>query len=309
MNRCAPIPAIVALCLAVSSSHIQARTDGHETHGSVSQASPIDIEMNIDARPSIAGKFGGVDVQVTYDTGSQGGMIDRRLVEKFQLEIIGEALVGSPAGGEPKPIQLVSISGLEIAGQPIPAVGRGTDAIVAEEGMMPPGVELIIGNNQFPDRQITLDFAKRRFVVTAAPETESADVAIEGRLDVRGLPVAELELSGQTLPVHIDTGNPGGIDFGGDVHKQIKFESELRAGKEIRLVDKVMSTEVGYLNSDATLQGRAIRLQGNFRFTSLPFANVGASAMAGTRLVIDMKRRSWQLQTPAEPWLVIGKAS
>jgi hypothetical protein len=264
----------------------------------------IDIPMDMSTgRPQIEARFKGRTMRVTYDTGSQGATIPRSLAQQLELPVIGRALVGSPNGGTPLEVDVVSIDGLEIGGLRLVAGYRTLDALTIDDTRLPPGTAMVIGNNQFPGQLIELDFPAARFRVSRNSEEDTKSWA---PLNDRGMVETRLRIGEESVPAHIDTGNPGILDLPVTLAARLPLTSAPREGASIRFVDGSAKTTEAELQADALLGDLPIRLDGTFRFAPIPFANLGGSGLKGALLRIDMQGKRWLLRYAGSGVPVIG---
>ncbi len=271
------------------------------------QAVRVDIPMDMSSgRPVIDAVIHGQSVRAIFDTGSQGATIPRSLAEALKLPVIGRALVGSPNGGQPVEADVASIDGLEIDGFRLQAGDRRLDAVVLDDTKLPPGRGLVIGNNQFPEMTIELDFPVGRFRLSE----KSADSAVGwAPLNERGLIETRLRIGEETMPIHIDSGNAGVLDLPESSAARLPLLSEPREGAPIRFVDMSVNTTVADMRTDALLGDLPIKLDGAFRFAPVRFANLGGRGLKGARLRIDMTRKLWHLSYADNVVPVIGEPS
>jgi hypothetical protein len=237
----------------------------------------------------------GKPIKAMYDSGAQGAMISQTLATELELPIVGEALVGSPSGGTPKSVKLVSLRSLKVGSYIANSAPMSLDAIILEDTIFPPGIQLIIGNNQFPNALIELDIAKSQFRLSNTITNNSDGWQT---LDERGLLAGSLKIGSEIIPLHIDVGNPGIIDFPKSYSDRLPLKSPLRekTGVSIKLVDRVLQVYSAQLETEALLAGIPVQLKGQFHFADFPFANVGAQALKNARILIDNRNRRWKLE-------------
>lgn len=286
-------------CQSISTAQTAAPTDV--------AAVDVDIPMDLSSgRPQIEAAFKGRTMRVTYDTGSQGATIPRSVAEAMKLPVIGRALVGSPNGGTPMEADVVSIDGLEIGGMRLVAGYRTLDAIVIDDAKLPPGSALVIGNNQFPGLTIELDFAAARFRLSKGNAESTAAWA---PLNDRGMIETRLRIGDESMPIHIDSGNPGVLDLPESSVPRLPLASARREGATIKFVDSTAKTTVAEMQTDALLGDLPVKLDGTFRFAPIPFANLGGRGLKGALLRIDMTGRRWQLRYAGDGVPTIGERS
>jgi hypothetical protein len=216
--------------------------------------------------------------------------------------VIGRALVGSPNGGTPVEVDVVSIDGLEIGGLRLVPGYRTLDALIIDDARLPPGTAMVIGNNQFPGQLIELDFPAARFRVS---QESAEDTKAWAPLNDRGMVETRLRIGGDSVPAHIDTGNPGVLDLPETLATRLPL-TNAREGTRITFVDGSVKTTEAEMQADALLGDLPVRLDGTFRFAPIPFANLGGNGLKGALLRIDMQGKRWLLRYAGAAVPVIG---
>jgi hypothetical protein len=243
-------------------------------------------------RPVVVAQVNGQEMPVIFDSGSQGAIIAKSLADSMKLEVIGEALVGSPYGGPPKTAFIVSLVSLALGG--VNAVQ--TDAIIIDDSQMPPGSPaLVIGPNLFSDRVVELDFANKTLRFSSEIP---GDVGSWQKMDGRGMLKTLLMIGQENVEVTIDTGNPGGLNLPKSLADRLGIALTPMPGRKIRTVDAEFPLYEGMVDQDVMLAGAPLRL-GKTMFAEIPSANAGAKTLDGLRLIIDTPRRRWRLESAA----------
>jgi hypothetical protein len=247
-------------------------------------------------RPAIMARInGGEAIPVNYDTGSLSPIISKRLADLLKLPIVGEMLVGSPGGSAPIAVNVVSLGSLSVGGYNARTAERSLDAAVMEDARLPPGVDIIIGNNQFPGALIEFDFARERLRISDSVTREKAGWQA---LDERGLLAGILQIGSVKIPLYVDAGNPGWLDLPKSFSAQLPLQGALReTATPIKMVDRTIPRFAASMETDATVAGIAVTLKGEFTFADFPFANLGVKALkqTGARLLIDNRSKRWKL--------------
>jgi Aspartyl protease len=263
-------------------------------------------EVAMDAhakRPSIMAQLnGGAPIEVTYDTGSQSALITQSLAQKLSLDVIGEVLVGSPAGGKPIPAKIVSLGKLTVGGYR----AIQTDAVVMSDDALPKGTTIIIGNNQFPDALITLDFANSKLRLIKSKQVDSEKWT---PLSDRGLTMGTLVIGNESIPLYVDSGNPGWLDIPKPYMERLPITGAITSAPEMRLVDRVIPRVSASMDTDALIGPTAVTLRGSFMFADIRFANLGAAALRNARVEIDMPSKKWRLIFAGTEKVVIAPSS
>ncbi|HRC58296.1 MAG TPA: retropepsin-like aspartic protease [Kofleriaceae bacterium] len=296
----------LALCCLLASCASASPGSGVTAEHPAASPAEADVPLQLrDGRTAIEVRLdGGPPILANYDTGSQGMVMSEGLATRLGLQVVGEALLGSPAGGPPIPAKLVELTSLSVGGMVVPRAPRSLEAVLIADTRLPAGVELILGNRQFPRSLIELDFAGQRFRLAAA---ERVDSSTWNQTDERGLLAGTLQIGAERVPLHIDSGNPGLLDLPLALASRLPLRSPPRGGESISLVDRTLPVVRAELDLPATLAGNEVQLSGSFRFVELPSANLGARAMRLARLRIDTARQRWTLQLPSSPRPQLGE--
>ena len=243
-------------------------------------------------RPVVVAQVNGQEMPVIFDSGSQGAVIAKSLADSLKLEVIGEAMVGSPYGGPPKTAFIVSLGSLALGG----ANAVQTDAVIIDDSQLPPGSPaLVIGPNLFSDRVVELDFANKTLSFSSEIPSDADNWQ---KMDGRGMLKTVLTIGPEKVEVTIDTGNPGGLNLPKSLAERLGIALTQMPGRKIRTVDAEFPLYEGMVDQDVTLAGAPLRL-GATIFAEIPSANAGAKTLDGLRLIIDTPRRRWRLESAA----------
>jgi predicted aspartyl protease len=234
------------------------------------------------------------------DTGAQGPVVTQSAVDAMGLEIIGEALLGSPMGGEPQRAFLVRLDGVTLGG--VAPVNR--DAVVAPAGVLPRETGLgVLAPTQWADRVVTLDLSANRLWLGQQPRFP---IATWHALSGRNLTEAEIEVGGERLQAHFDTGNSRGVVLPLRLAQALGLADRLAPTDPIRTVDA--STPAFSAPGEVTLRvGDVVMTARDVIFVDTPMANIGAPALRGFALVLDTPNRRWGLVRPNEPQSKAGQ--
>jgi hypothetical protein len=243
-------------------------------------------------------------LRANYDSGAQGMVIAQSLADELDLPVVGEALLGSPAGGVPVPVKIVQLQSLSVGGVAMNTAPRSLDALLMEDSRLPSGVRLILSSSNFPGSLIELDFVAARFRVSPSPVGDEADWLA---LDERGLTATTLVIGSTRIPLHVDTGNPGSLDLPRSFAAELPLDAPLQEHAKITLVDKTLGTYRAPMKTEARIGEQAVSLDGTFVFADFPFANLGVDGLRKARLQIDHSKRRWRLRFASSPTRIEGR--
>lgn len=268
-------------------------TGAEPVNTATTAALPANATVSFDlskGRPLVLAQIGdSAPMEVYFDTGSQGAVIPRALVDKLGLKVVGESKIGSPYGGEQVVVQLVSLGSLRIGGV---AADNITAAVQEDASFMGPDARLVVGPAQFKGKIVSLDYPSRSLSISSDISESTAWQSLKN-----GLPETEIDIAGTRYPLHIDSGSPGALMLPKSAADALSPKPELREIGKARTIDKEFSIYVGAVNSDATIGGVPVRL-GDVGFAEVPFANLGSQGLAQFIIMIDIARDRWQLVAP-----------
>jgi predicted aspartyl protease len=245
-------------------------------------------------QPRATLKVGAAEpVQVIFDTGASGNIIDVELARSIGLPNLGPAMVGSPAGGPNVEGFQTRIAAAQLGGVEL----RAASAVALP--FQAPAARGVFGANSFAGKLVTLDFGRSQIQVSdKSVETIPAGTAFPYSEGPRGLPAAEVEVGGRRFEAHIDTGSNGELTFPAEFAGQLPLDGPLRPVGRARLANGAERVLMG-----ARIQGqvkvgpvllenpRAVFMEG------LPRVNIGMGVLRGLKVVLDpAERRSWLLQ-------------
>jgi hypothetical protein len=280
---------LIAGCAVSPSSENTVASEASQTsvNKSVSKGEvPFDLSSG---RPVIQAEINGRSIAVEFDTGSQGAMIPKALADEWGLQVIGDVQLGSPYG-KPVPAKLVSLGSVVVDG----VVAADVRAVVeVDESFRGPNARIVIGPAQFRGQYVTLDYARLLLTIAAdAPLVGATWQALKN-----GLPEGAIDVQGQSIPLHVDSGNPGAITLPIAVAEQLSPKPALREVGRARVVDKEFSIFLGTVNTDAVVAGIPVKL-GDVTFADVPYANLGSQGLQNFSVVIDPANNRWQLISP-----------
>lgn len=239
-------------------------------------------------RPVIDAVVGGNEVPVSliFDTGSAGFLVSESLKDQAGLKEGPPMLVGSPAGGEPVSMNTVNVEQLKVGTL---TVSEATALVIPPHAIRSPGADGVIGPRSIGANLVTINLASKTLSFpTQRPPTEASWQP----LDEQGLPSGILEIGGEEIPVHIDTGNPTGLMLPISYADRLPLQGELVEVGAVRTIDAELPIYLGKLDTEATIAG--IRFQTDSVFlVDLPLANIGNDALEGLSITIDMDEKKW----------------
>lgn len=230
------------------------------------------------------------------DTGASGFVVRTELVESLGLAVTGQAEAGSPGGGSIE-VDLTRLDTISLGG----ATVNNVEAIIMEGGPM--GGQLgagVIAPTVFSE------FGGMEFDFSAYQLTMGADLAgLDDACwvdmgDFYPLLEAMASLDGVSVVTHIDTGNPGIVNFPKSLTNELPLSGDLQVAGRARTVDREFEILSAPLTGEIRISDASIPLN-QASFYDFDWANLGMGALHGLNLSIDWQGKRFCLQGLAEP--------
>lgn len=216
------------------------------------------------------------------DTGAQGaGRISTALAEELRLPMVGE--VGTPApGGTVATRPVFGASEVSVGGVSF----KNIDLVAMSTVRGPQGEwDGILGNELLTLLPLTLDYGNSRARFGGPGLSEGLPIQFDS-----GIPVLPLEVAGQKLKVHFDSGNgAGGLFLDEDVAKSLPLAGEPVARGTARTSFGDFPIMEAPLTISVTVGGTPLSLNAIGWPSPRPGGNLGSRAMAGLSVTIDTK--------------------
>jgi len=236
--------------------------------------------------------------RMILDTGAQGSVLDSGLADELGLPVLGEAQLGSPAGGEPVASKIVGFDGISLGDA---VITGGTMVAVGLKGFFEraDGPRGVLSAALFEEYLTTLDYPGRRLVIRSGSLPEPDGVEVIPYQDISGLPALPVVLAGRTFMVHMDTGSPHALVLPAKYADELPLASPPVEAGRARTVDREMVIRVAPVDGTLTL-GRLTIGRPDISFMDLPgVGNVGFELLGRFAITIDRKNRRVRLDGPA----------
>jgi predicted aspartyl protease len=229
------------------------------------------------------------------DTGAQGTLrVDSSLVEKLALKKSGEARASDGSGQNARTLDTVGVDSVKVGGFEF----TGLTALTRNYNTSPnvPHIDGILGFGLFSDYLLTLDYPGKRVRIEKGELPASNGKDILPFDDSRGIATVDLDVGGQKIKAHIDSGNM----MGG-----FMLPTEL-VEKSPLLGDPVVVGRAKTVTSDIEI--KQVRLKDTIRlgsfefpeptvvFPSLSEANIGGRILSEFALTFDQKHKRVKLK-------------
>ncbi|HPF23551.1 MAG TPA: aspartyl protease family protein [Hyphomonas sp.] len=247
------------------------------------------VALSLDSgRPVFDAAIGaaGVPLKLVFDTASGGFLISQTLQERMNFPEGDGILVGSPADGEPVKMNTARIDRLVIGSF---TVEQAEALVMPPNVIRVPGADGLIGPQSLKTPLVEVDLEAHRLLFPAARKDTDT---VWHPLDADGLPLGMLDIDGQTIEIHIDTGNPGGLLLPLELASTLPIKGELVQTGTIRTIDAEMPVYRGELEVPVTISGIGFTLS-SVQFSGLPLANLGNDALEGMIVTVDTQAMEW----------------
>lgn len=245
----------------------------------------------IAGRPVVAAYINGQGpYDLILDTGAVGALLNGDLVDEIGLASQGRDSISDPAGGagtevERHTIDRLRVGNAEVAG--VSAVSWRDERMVRGLG----GARGVLGLTALAGKLVTYDFPAKELIIEDGSLSEGdGSVAY---FSPQPIPSVAVEVAGETLEGHIDTGNPGAIQLPLRLRDRLQFDGPLRNAKA-RTVGGEFELLLGRLNGSVVVAGNAVENPQVTLGDRYPWANVGRGILGRFALTVDpANRRVW----------------
>jgi len=241
---------------------------------------PIDLSTQ---RPIITLNINGKGpYRFIFDTGAGRNFIDEELSKELKLEVISKDPIGSPGTNRQVMSNRVLVFEISIANA---LTSKGVNMNTMPLRKMLP-VDGVIGGIFLKNYLLSINYPKSILTITEGKLKKHADGVIPFNQDSRILST-EINIAGNKLEVHLDSGNPGNIDIPFSLKDKLEFVKE-------PIEDGMISTSLAsHKRWKATLKGDIII--GNLVYKSpevnliegFEFVNLGFQFFSQSKVTID----------------------
>jgi len=236
------------------------------------------------------------------DTGGQGSArVDSSLVDRLELEVVGEAQGGDPSGRKTVTMPIVELESIQVGDARFEGV-RALSRSYNRPGTPPPAIDGILGYHLFDQGVLTLDFARKQVRIERGPLAAPPGAElIELTGDPDGVPAVSAKIGERTLEsLWIDTGKMGGLLLPPSVADTLTWLEPPQVVGRARTVTGELEIHRGRAKETFTLG--ACRLETpQVEFSDvIPAAILGAGALADQVVSFDPTRKKVWIRTPEQ---------
>lgn len=229
-----------------------------------------------------------------FDTGSSTNVLDKKLSQEFGFKVIGEDSLKTQGTSNRLISQRVSVPNVHFPGTDI---SKDVEMNVVDLRAMLP-IDGVLSGIFFDEYLVTMDYPSSILILTIG-ELDKNDDDVTAIIENPRVLSYNLDVGGNIIEAHLDTGSPGGFSLPYSMKDQLTFKEELREGGEIR-------TPV------ATYKPWHARIAGNIKLGNVTYenpevvlveafeyANLGYAVVKDLRTTIDRKNNLIKFEKPS----------
>lgn len=258
---------------------------------------PIVVPMDLaSGRPVIELEINGQGpFHMIMDTGVGGpGLMSRDVALALGLEPVRTEQIGSPLGGTPAKADVYRLANLSVGGA---TVDDKEIYVMTDDPLGGATGDGVIGPSLFDEGVVTLDFVNSTFEIGGPVPADAHWIPLGPSAPLLD---ASLNINGEAIPAHIDTGAPHVLSLPESYADTMTFEDGVKIIGHGRTIDREFDVRGATLNADVTI-GDAVIPVGLVTFGPLPVANLGTGGLRGLVLTIDWPNHRYAIVGHAEP--------
>ncbi len=255
LNKCATILAATVLAACGSQSGIAQETPDTEWAGQIAfEGDQVVINVENSGWHSFASVTIGESetYKLIIDTGSGGSVLDSGVAEALGLEVVDQREVLS-GGVEPVMLDVVRVPRIQVGD----LTALNVEMVTAPLSMMTGGESHgVLGMNLFRDHLLAFNQQDNQVTVSRGSLTRG-DPGVYDMSTGDGAFNVSIDVAGQQIPMHVDTGAPGGFTFPLALAESLPLMGGLHEGEPARMVGGQRDTWIAQLDGTVSLAGRA----------------------------------------------------
>ncbi len=229
------------------------------------------------------------------DTGASVNVIDRKIAEDNGYEIVGETEIGAP-GGKQIPGNIVRI--------PLAHIG---DAIVKDAEFVTMDLHTfsrgqmqgVLSLRLFDDYLLSYDLAGGKIIVSTGA-LSADDAAVQTYKSVSAHLSIDIDVAGNIVPSHIDTGSMGGFMLPAELKDSLPLAESPKSTGYANLVGGPRQIEFAKLDGAVTFAGETYNNPNIAFMDPSPGAgNIGGQVLSDFIMTIDQRNELIKFQKTA----------
>lgn len=231
-----------------------------------------------------------------FDTGSMTHVIDEKLVREMELEVVGEDPLITPGSNS----KLVSKRYL------VPKVGFSQTNLLKDlemnainlRSMLP--YDGILSGMFFEDYLLTMDYPDSKLEAALGTLNQNDNNVVSFLQKPRVLNL-NIDIAGNTIEAHLDTGNPAFITLPYELKDKLKFKKQPEKGNGIRTPAATFKTWNAQIDGDIKVGGVIYKDAKIILAEGPKTANLGFGVLKNLRTTIDRKSNLIKFEKQERP--------
>ncbi len=234
------------------------------------------------------------------DTGGMGlARADVSLVEKLKLEKVGDIQASDGSGqGPTRTMDIVGLNEIRLGD----AVFKGLTAASRDYNRgRAEHIDGILGIHLFQDHLLTLDYPGQELRLETGELPEADGETVLNLVPELGMPALEIEVAGEKILCHIDSGNMAGeIVLPTSLAEKLPLQGEPEVVGRARTVTNEIEIKAATLDGSVMIGGHEIK---NPRVTFAEIfrtGNIGSGMLKHFAMTLDQKNGRVKFEKPTE---------
>ena len=243
---------------------------------------PLDLRMG---QPIVEVMLNGRGpYRMFLDTGASTTVLDSTLAAELGLKSEGKTRIGDPADPQAIEADRVTLDSLRLGA----AAFTGVPAVTWDRSALRPGPDRpvgVVGLPVFSELLEAIDFPAATLRLTRGDLPKGKDVVAYESPD--GVPLVPIDVAGQKMKAHLDTGSPGFLSVPEKDSSRVRFDGPLRVVGRGRTVSSEVLFRGAPLDGAFKVGGATFDRPLVVLNDRLPIANVGSRALRDCVLTLD----------------------
>lgn len=232
------------------------------------------------------------------DTGGMGlARADVSLVKQLNLAKTGEIQAGDGSGQNRVTMDLVKLDEVRLGD----AIFKGLAAPSRDYNRgRPDHIDGILGINLFQDHLLTLDYPAKELRLAPGELPEADGNTILNLAEGQAVPALEIEVAGQKILCHIDSGNMGGLILPTALAEKLPLVGEPVVVGRAKTVANEFEIKSAQLDGSVTIGGHEIKNPTVTFAEIFRTGNIGAGVLREFAMTLDQKNGRVRFERPKQ---------